>query len=181
MIKANQQVIELPSKDALMNLRDSYIERQSLSQALSPNGFSGAGCKLPAYLDTEETLLRQRHEESEKKFLANQIVSVTDLQEKMHWYQERLEDSTSTLFCPAAAQVSGSGNFSIVKNETGCSYLHLLLPQDQVQVFNEHEGAYFGSEGMEVEDDEEAFVEIGCKILEVNKVLKDGSTRQYQT
>jgi hypothetical protein len=88
---------------------------------LNPNAYATKGCGLPAYFDNQEATHKQ-------DLLSNQVVSVNDLQEKMHWYQEQYEAHTSTLFCPAASQIAATGNVNILKNATGCSDLHLLVP-----------------------------------------------------
>ena len=111
---------------------------------------------LPAYIDPEETLFNshQPEELGDLGFASNSIVPVNDeFQKRREWFNEYYESNTQTVFCPAAAHIPASGDVKILKNETGCSYLHLVVPQTQVSLFEERGGHYFGAEGMQVEDE----------------------------
>jgi hypothetical protein len=49
-----------------------------------------------------------------------------------------------------------------------------VIPSDQVNIFSK-QGDFFESD--QNSDEEQSLVEIGCKVFEVNKILKDGSTQ----
>ena len=111
-----------------------------------------------------------------------------------------MEKTTSSMFCPTAGLVApfknrggnalmqdrnGDGQHDVIleTDDSGNTYLHLVMPATAVNFLNGSNGSslfdFNSGNVMEDEDNasyhpEDIFVELGCKVYEVNKVQYRG-------
>jgi len=87
----------------------------------------------------------------------------------------------------------GDGRHDVIleKDENGNTYLHLVMPATAVNFLNGSDGSnlfdfandetengrYGGKSGAYQTDVDDVFVELGCKVYEVNRVLYRGGER----
>lgn len=109
------------------------------------------------------------------------------------------------MFCPAANLISprqekhnralmtdtnGDGKHDVIleKDESGNTFLHLVMPATAVNFLNGSDGSslfdfasqtqnYTGENGSYNGDLDDVYVELGCKVYEVNKVNYRGGER----
>lgn len=107
-----------------------------------------------------------------------------------------MEQNTQSMFCPTASLISpsykdsnapkalmhdkdGDGRHDVIleKDESGNTYLHLVMPATAVNFLNGSDGSSlfdFGEKNAFEEQVDDVFVELGCKVYEVNKVSYRG-------
>jgi hypothetical protein len=74
------------------------------------------------------------------------------------------------------ADTNGDGQHDVIleKDESGNTFLHLVMPATAVNFLNGSDGSSmfdFANDAHMYENYNELFVELGCKVYEVNKVF----------
>ena len=126
-----------------------------------------------------------------------------------------MEQNTQSLFAPTASLISptysgnngtkaimhdkdGDGRHDVIleKDESGNTYLHLVMPATAVNFLNGADGSSlfdfaqeggnagngtYGENGAFEEKVDDVFVELGCKVYEVNRVSYKGNELARQT
>jgi hypothetical protein len=117
-----------------------------------------------------------------------------------------MEQKTQSMFCPQASLISpfqdprrstalmqdtnGDGQHDVIleKDDSGNTYLHLVMPATAVNFLNGADSSNlfdfadssnnFKTDGSGFSNElEDVYVELGCKVYEVNKVLYRGGPR----
>mmetsp|Transcript_42293 Transcript_42293/g.55718 ORF Transcript_42293/g.55718 Transcript_42293/m.55718 type:complete len:106 (-) Transcript_42293:316-633(-) len=105
-----------------------------------------------------------------------------------------MEQNTQSMFCPTANLIApfqeskgpkalmhdkdGDGRSDVIleKDESGNTYLHLVMPATAVNFLNGSDGSnlfnFAAGEGASAYEEpvDDVFVELGCKVYEVNRV-----------